>query len=82
MYSAQFHRAAKHTNLLSMKIKFLDKKQVTNQISICCKLLVTGGPIQLLLAYPGNHVEIWLVILFLSRQKFHAKQILMLSSST
>ena len=35
-------------------------------------LLVTG--IQLLPAYPENHMEIWLVILFLSRKKFHAKQ--------
>ena len=45
----------------------------------CCIFLVTG--IQLLFAYPENHVEIMLVILFLSRQKFHAKQIFVLSSS-
>ena len=32
-------------------------------------------------AHPENHVEILLVILFLSRQKFHAKQIVVLSSS-
>lgn len=31
--------------------------------------------------HPKNHVEIWLVILFLSRQKFHAKQIFVPSSS-
>ena len=42
-------------------------------------LLVTG--VQLLFAYPKNHVENWLVILFLSREKFHAKQILLLSSA-
>ena len=36
----QFHRAAKHKNLLSMK--FLDKNKTTNQISICSILLVTG----------------------------------------
>ena len=70
--------------LLSTKIClawnfFLDKNRITNQISICCILLVTG--IQLLFAYPENHVEIWLVILFLSRKKFHAKQIFVLSSS-
>ena len=58
---------------------FLDKNRITNQILICCKLLVTG--IQLLFAYPENHMEIWLVIMFLSRQKFHAKQIFVLSSS-
>ena len=58
---------------------FLDKNRITNQISICCILLVTG--IQLLFAYPENHVEIWLVILFLSRKKFHAKQIFVLSSA-
>ncbi len=46
---------------------------------MCCILLVTGS--QLLFAYPENHVEIWLVILFLSRKKFHAKQIFVLSSS-
>ena len=40
---------------------------------------VTG--IQLLFAYPENQVEIWLVILFLSRKKFHAKEIFVLSSS-
>ena len=45
---------------------------VTNQSSICCMLLVTG--IQLLFAYPENHVEIWLVILFSSWNIFHAKQ--------
>ena len=42
-------------------------------------MLVTG--IQLLIAYPENHVEVWLVILFLSRKEFHAKQIFVLSSS-
>ena len=35
-------------------------------------LQVTG--IQPLLAYPENHVEIWLVTLFLLKKKFHAKQ--------
>ena len=58
---------------------FLGKNKITNKISICCILLASG--IQLLFAYPENHVEIWLVILFLSRQKFHAKQIFVLSSS-
>ena len=47
-------------------------------MSICCILLVTG--IQLLFAYPENHVDIWLVIMFLSRQKCHAMQMFMLSS--
>ena len=70
--------------LLSTKICsalnfFLDKNRITNQIPICCILLVTGT--QLLFTYPENHVEIWSVILFLSREKFHAKQIVMLSSS-
>ena len=37
--------------------------------------------IQLLFAYPENHMEIWLVNLFLSRKKFHAKQMFVLSSS-
>ena len=61
-----------HKNLLSMKNFFLE-------ISIWCILIVTG--IQLLFAYPKKQVDIWLVILFLSRQKFHAKQIFVLSSS-
>ena len=42
-------------------------------------MLVTG--IQMLFAYPENHVEIGLVILFLPSQKFHAQQIVVLSSS-
>ena len=61
--------------LLSTKIClawnfFLDKNRITNHISICCLLLVTGT--QLLFAYPENHVEIWLVILLLSMKKCHA----------
>ena len=59
---------------------FLDKNRITSQIYICCIVLVTGT--RLLFAYPENHVEIWLVILLLSRQKFHAKQMFVLSSST
>ena len=60
---------------------FLDKKRITNQMFIFCILLVTG--FQLLFAYPENHAEIWLVhvILFLSTEKCHAKQIFVLSSS-
>ena len=42
-------------------------------------MLVTG--IHLLFAYPENHVEIRLVILFSSRKKFHAKQTFVLSST-
>ena len=42
-------------------------------------MVVTG--IQLLFSYPENHMEIWLVNLFLSRKKFHAKQMFVLSSS-
>ena len=42
-------------------------------------MLVTG--IQLLFAFPENRMEIWLVNLFLSRKKYHAKQIFVLSSS-
>ena len=42
-------------------------------------LHLTG--IQLLFAYPENHVEIRLVIPFLSRTKIRAKQICLLSSS-
>ena len=34
-----------------------------------------------LFACPENHVEVLLVIRFLSRKKFHAKQIVVLSSS-
>ena len=50
---------------------------MTNQISIHCILLVTG--IQLLFAFPENDMDIWLVLLFLPRQTFHAKQIFVLS---
>ena len=46
---------------------------------MCCILVVTS--IQLLFAYPKNQVEIWLVILFLSRQKIHAMNIFVLSRS-
>ena len=74
---AQFHRAAKHKNLLSMKC-FPDKIKITSQTSIYHKVLVTG--IQLLFAYPENHMEIWLENLFLSRKKFLAKRICVLSS--
>ena len=35
--------------------------------------------IQLLFAHPENHLEIWLVILFLSKKKFHAKHIFVLT---
>ena len=52
---------------------------ITNQISIACISLITG--VQLLFAYPENHVETCLVILFLSRQQFYGKQIFVLSSS-
>ena len=52
---------------------------IINKIFNCSILIATG--IQLLFAYPENHVEIWLVILFLSRKKFHAKQIFVLSSA-
>ena len=58
---------------------FLHKNRITNQISVYCILLVSC--IQLLFAYPENHVEIWLVIMFLLRKKFYAKQIFVLSSS-
>ena len=70
--------------LLSTKIClawnfFLDKNRITNQISTCwyCWILQTAVDYYIL----QNHVEIWLVILFLSRKKFHAKQIFVLSSS-
>ena len=56
---------------------FSDKNKITNQILVCCILLVTG--IRLLFAYPENHMEIWLVILFLLRKKFHGKQIFVLT---
>ena len=43
-------------------------------------MLDTGG-IQLLFAYPENHAEIWLVIPFSFRKKFHAKQIFVLTQA-
>ena len=73
---AQFHKACKNKNLLSMNF-FLGKNMITNQISMCCIFLATC--IQLLLVYPENHDEIWLVILFLSRTKFHAKEVFVLT---
>ena len=58
---------------------FLDKNRITNKTFICCILLVSG--IQLLFAFPENQVQIWLVILgFFFKAKFHARQILVLSS--
>ena len=49
-------------------------KNFHNEIS---SLIKTGLPTK----FPVNHVEIWLVILFESRQTFHAKRIVGLSSS-
>ena len=48
---------------------FLDKNRITNKISICCILLVTG--IQLLFAHPENHVEIWLVVFLWHNDAYH-----------
>ena len=76
---AQFYIELLSTTVCLAWHFFLDKNRITNQIFFCCILLVTG--IQLLFAYPKNHIEIWLVILFLSRRKFHAKQICVLGSS-
>ena len=53
------------------------KNNITNHILVCYILLVTG--IQLLFAYPKNQEDIWLVILFLLRKKFHAKQTFVLT---
>ena len=43
-------------------------------------MLLRAG-IQLVFACPENHVDIWLAFLFLSREKFYAKQICVLSSA-
>ena len=69
---AQFHRAAKHTNLLSMKLpaKFPHDFQ-DEQTTAECKL-----------ASNIQQMEICLIILFLSRKKFHAKQFLCVLSIT
>ena len=48
---------------------------------ICCILLVTVYPTVVCFRIPENHVEIWLVIMILSRKTFHAKQMFVLSSS-
>ena len=74
---AQFHEAFKHKICLAWNF-FLDENKITSQIWICRVLLVTG--IRLLFAYTGNRVEIWLVILFLLRKTFHAKQIFVLTA--
>ena len=42
-------------------------------------LLLTD--IQLVYACPENNVDVWLAFLFLLREKFHAKQIFVLSSA-
>ena len=63
---ALFHRAAKQKQKCLALNFFLDNNRITNQIYVCCILL--GTDIQLLFDYPENHVEIWLVILFLSTQ--------------
>ena len=64
---AQFHRAAQHENLLSIDISSLIKIGLPTKFQIVayCLLLID---IQLLFAHPETHVEIWLVILFLSKQ--------------
>ena len=54
-------------NFIEHDISFLIKKQ-DYKISCCCILLVIG--IHLLFAYPENLVEIWLVILFLSKEDY------------
>ena len=55
-------RAARHKNLLGMKIRPRLKQDYQPNFHLLNVLLVTG--IQLLFACPKNHVEIWLVILF------------------
>ena len=67
------------TKICSARNFFLDENRIANQVFTCCILLVTG--FHLLFAYPENHVDILLVILFLSTEKFPAKQFFMLSSS-
>ena len=74
---AQFHKACKHKKYAQHEISSLITNRITNQISICCILLVTDN--QLLLAYPENQVNIWLVTLFLLRNKFHATQMFVLT---
>ena len=79
-------RLTKRIELLSTTIClaqnfYLDKNRITNQISVCCILLNTDVQ-RLLFAYPENNVGIWLVIMFLSRKKCHAKQLFFLLSSS
>ena len=62
-----------HNNLLS-----IDKDRIKTKFVFVVYFLLHG--IQLLFAYPDNHEEIWLVILFSSRKTFPAKQVFVLSS--
>ena len=86
---SKFLVPGKRTNLIHFKYSQLQNDKhyciistssqvLLNKIN-CCILLVTG--IQLLFAYPENPIEIWLVILFLSRKKCHAKHFFVLSIS-
>ena len=59
----------------SMVLSMGLNNKVTNPISICCILLVTGNQ----LLDPENHVKIWMDILFLLRKKIYAKQYFVLT---
>ena len=74
---AQFHKAGKHKNLLSMKYASLIKTGLPTKFSFVAYCLILVFKCYSL--NPENHVEIWLVILFLIRKKFHAKQIVVLT---
>ena len=78
MFWAQFYRAAKHKDLQLHETFALMKTGLPTTVHFHLTLLVSS--IQLF-ASPENHMEIGLVILFLSRQKFHGQQIVVLSSS-
>ena len=63
-----------------MKVRPYKKAGLPTKFPFVACCFLTG--IQLLFACPENYVEIWLVFLFLSREKVHAKQFVVLSSAT
>ena len=68
--TGQYHRDAMHNYCFLPLIK---KKGLPIKFSCVAYCLLLLFFIQLLFAYSKNHVDIWLVILFLSRKKYHAK---------
>ena len=73
---AQFHRTAKHKNLLSMKFLSWLKQDYQPNFHLLHFACYWYSANMANACLSWKFMEIWLVILFLPRQNFHGKQIL------